>query len=191
MTERCAWAKSPPMIEYHDTEWGLPVHQDNRWFEFMVLNAFQAGLTWELILKRRPFFRSAFAGFDPQLVAAFGQPDRERLLADPNIIRNRLKIDAAIHNARVFQQVQLEYGCFDHYVWNFINGQVIHNHWSTLESIPAVSDESRAISQALIKRGFKFVGPTICYAMMQAAGMVNDHLISCFRHAELIECSVP
>lgn len=186
MPDRCPWAKSPPMIEYHDTEWGMPMHDDRLWFEFMVLNAFQAGLTWELILKRRPAFRQAFANFDPVLVAAFGPKDKERLLADAGIIRNRLKIEAAIHNAALFIDVQQEFGSFDQYIWEFVDGKTLHNRWQNFEEIPAVSEDAKTISQALIKRGFKFVGPTICYAMMQATGMVNDHLVSCFRHSQLL-----
>lgn len=173
------------MIDYHDHEWGVPVHDDAKHFEFLVLDGFQAGLSWSTILKKREAFRRAFAGFDVKQVALFRPDDVERLMNDASIVRNRSKIEAAIRNARSFMQVQNEFGTFDAFIWQFTNHQTIHNHWQALNEIPAVSPEAEAMSKALKKRGFNFVGPTICYAYMQAAGMINDHVIHCYRHAQL------
>ncbi len=173
------------MVAYHDTEWGVPVHDDTRHFEFLVLDAFQAGLSWAIILRKRPAFRVAFADFDPAAVARFGPQDVERLRTDASIVRNRQKIEATIANARAFLAIQAEFGSFDDYVWKFVDGHTIGNRWKSLSDLPAKTAESEAMSTALKARGFGFVGPTICYAYMQAAGMVNDHLAACFRHAEV------
>lgn len=183
---RCAWAGGDPLlIAYHDREWGVPVHDDRTLFEFLVLEGAQAGLSWLTILRRREAYRRAFAGFDPAVVAVFGKSDVERLLADPGLIRNRRKIEAAVGNARAFVAVQEEFGSFDAYIWRFTGGRVIHNAWRCLEDLPAATPLSTALSQDLKRRGFSFVGPTICYAHMQATGMVNDHTIDCFRWKEL------
>ncbi len=183
---RCPWpADDPLMIAYHDTEWGTPLHDDQRLFEFMILDAFQAGLSWSTILRKRENFRRALAGFDPLKVARFDAADVRRLLADAGIIRNRLKVAAAISNAQAFLQTQKEFGTFDRYIWSFVGGKPIKNRRRTLKQIPPQSQEAEAMSRDLRDRGFKFVGPTICYAFMQAAGMVNDHLVSCFRHCQV------
>lgn len=183
---RCPWPGDDPlMIAYHDAEWGVPVHEDRKHFEHLILDAFQAGLSWRTILRRREGFRAAFAGFDPEAVAAFTDQDAARLLADPGIIRNRLKVAAAIKNAGAFLRVREEFGSFDAYVWRFVHGEPILNQWERLEEVPAESPEARALSKDLKARGFSFVGPTICYAYMQAAGLVNDHLVGCFRRAEV------
>ncbi len=173
------------MIEYHDREWGVPVHDDTLHFEFLLLEGAQAGLSWETILRKRETYRSAFSGFDPSRVARFGDKDRRRLLQDAGIVRNRLKIESAITNARAFLDVQKEFGTFDAYIWRFTGGSTRHNRWRRLSELPAETDESRAMSRDLKKRGFRFVGPTICYAYMQATGMVNDHVVGCFRYTEL------
>jgi DNA-3-methyladenine glycosylase I len=173
------------MIAYHDQEWGVPVHDDRRLFEFLILEGAQAGLSWETILKKREAYRAAYGGFDPEAVARYGEKDRERLLGDAGIVRNRLKIAASIQNAQSFLKVQEEFGSFDAYLWRFVDGRPIQNRWTSLGEIPATSDESDALSRDLLKRGFKFVGSTICYAMMQAVGMVNDHEVGCFRHLEV------
>jgi DNA-3-methyladenine glycosylase I len=170
------------MIRYHDTEWGVPLHRERELFEFLVLDAFQAGLSWAIVLKKRERFRKAFSGFDPRRVA---KPDGRKvksLLADVGIIRNRMKIEATIANARAFLAVQREFGSFDSYIWQFTGGKTKKNKWRTLRQLPARSPESDAMSKDLKARGFRFVGSTICYAFMQAAGMVNDHLVSCFRY---------
>lgn len=187
MTEphRCAWAASPLLARYHDEEWGVPVHDDRRLFEFLLLEGAQAGLNWETILRKRDGYRAAFADFDPAVVAEFGEADRERLLADPGIVRNRAKIAAAIGNARAFLAVRDEFGSFDAYIWQFVGGQPRRNAWPALGALPAQTPESGAMSRDLIRRGFRFVGPTICYAFMQAVGMVNDHTVDCFRYAEI------
>ncbi|HVN52786.1 MAG TPA: DNA-3-methyladenine glycosylase I [Anaerolineaceae bacterium] len=182
---RCSWARNPQMILYHDREWGAPVHDDRMLFEFLILEGAQAGLSWDTILRKREAYRLAFEGFDPQIVAGYGPEKIESLLNDPGIIRNRRKIEAAILNARAFLEVQKEFGSFDVYMWRFTGGKTILNSWRTLAEIPAVTPESQDMSRDLIKRGFKFVGPTICYAHMQAVGMVNDHLVDCFRYATL------
>jgi DNA-3-methyladenine glycosylase I len=184
--KRCPWAGSQPhMIAYHDEEWGVPLHDDRGQFEFLILEGAQAGLSWATILGRREGYRKAFRGFDPAKVARFSARDVERLLADPGIIRNRLKVEAAIANARVFLDVQREQGSFATYLWGFVGGEPVRNRFRTISEVPASTPESDALSRDLRRRGFKFVGTTICYAMMQAVGMVNDHLVSCFRHREL------
>lgn len=183
--QRCSWATSDLMAEYHDKEWGVPVHEDRKHFEFLTLEGAQAGLSWDTILKRREGYRKAFAGFDPKKVAKFGAKDVERLLADPGIIRNRLKVASTITNAKAFLEVQKEFGSFDDYVWQFVDGKPKLNKWKTLRDLPAKTKESEALSKDLIKRGFRFVGPTIIYAHMQACGMVNDHVVSCFRWKEV------
>jgi DNA-3-methyladenine glycosylase I len=181
---RCGWATNERSIRYHDEEWGVPVHDDRRWFEFLLLEGAQAGLSWDTILRKRDAYRAAFAGFDPRKVASFGARDRNRLLADEGIVRNRLKIDSAITNAKCFRTVQQEFGSFDEYVWRFIDGAPKLNAWRTMKELPASTPESDAMSKDLKKRGFRFVGTTICYAMMQATGMVNDHVVACFRYRQ-------
>ena len=173
------------MVAYHDGEWGVPLHDDHRHFEFLVLDGAQAGLSWQTILRKRENYRRAFAGFDPARVARFGAGDAKRLLGDPGIVRNRQKIRSAIANAGVFLKLQEEFGGFDDYVWRFVGGSTKINRWRRMADIPAKTPESEAMSRDLKSRGMNFVGPTICYAYMQAAGMVNDHLVSCFRYAEL------
>jgi DNA-3-methyladenine glycosylase I len=183
---RCAWVGADPLyVSYHDKEWGVPVHDDRLLFEFLVLEGAQAGLSWLTILRKREGYRRAFSGFDPAAIAAFGPEEIDRLLADPGIVRNRLKIGSAIANARAFLRVQEEYESFDAYVWGFVGGEVIHNEWRTMGEIPAKTPEAEHMSLDLKKRGFRFVGPTICYAHMQATGMVNDHTVDCFRYEEL------
>jgi DNA-3-methyladenine glycosylase I len=173
------------MIAYHDAEWGVPLHDDRKLFEFMLLDAFQAGLSWEIILKKRENFRRAMHDFDPGKIARYTQKDLDRLLTDEGIIRNRLKLQAAITNAQRFLELQMEFGSFDWYIWQFVGGTPIVNKWKSLAQIPAKTKESDAMSADLKKRGFKFVGSTICYAFMQAAGMVNDHVVGCHRYREI------
>jgi DNA-3-methyladenine glycosylase I len=173
------------MVEYHDQEWGVPVHDDNRLFEFMVLDAFQAGLSWSTILRKRVNFQKAFDGFNPVKIARYDENRYQELLQDAGIIRNRAKIQATIRNAVAFLQVQKEFDSFDNYIWQFVNYRTIVNRWERLDELPAKTPEAEAMSRDLKQRGFGFVGPTICYAFMQAAGMVNDHLITCFRYAEI------
>lgn len=173
------------MRDYHDQEWGLPVHDDKKHFEFLILEGAQAGLSWATILKRRKGYQQAFANFDPQKVAKFTDQDYQRLLLNPGIIRNRLKIKAAITNAQHFLEIQNEFGSFDKYIWSFVGHQPIINQWQSLEQIPATSPESDALSKDLKKRGFKFVGSTIIYAHMQAVGLVNDHQVNCFRYQQV------
>jgi DNA-3-methyladenine glycosylase I len=181
--KRCPWpACDPLMITYHDEEWGVPLHDDRKIFEFLVLEGMQAGLSWSTILRKRENFRAAFKGFDPQAVARFTCREVERLLKDSGIIRNRLKIEAAINNAKAFLAVQKEFGAFDRYMWQFVGGLPIRNRFRSLSEIPATSSESDCFSKDLKQRGFKFVGSTIIYAHMQATGMVNDHLVGCFRY---------
>jgi DNA-3-methyladenine glycosylase I len=182
---RCAWPSSPISIAYHDREWGVPLKDDRKLFEFLVLDAAQAGLSWEIILRKREGFRAAFDNFDPQKIARYEEKKIRELLADARIIRNRLKIESAISNARAFLAVQEECGDFASYIWQFVGGKPKINAIRSFKEIPVTSQESDAMSKALKKRGFRFVGSTICYAFMQAAGMVNDHVIDCFRHAEL------
>ncbi len=171
--------------EYHDTEWGVPLHDDGKLFEFLILEGMQAGLSWITILRKRENFRSAFDGFDTEKIARYDNRKIKKLLADPGIIRNRLKVAAAITNARAFLKVQEEFGNFDKYIWQFTGGNPIKNKWKTIKQLPARTKESDAMSEDLKKRGFRFVGSTICYAHMQATGMVNDHLVHCFRHKAL------
>jgi len=184
-TKRCNWSKHPQEVEYHDAEWGVPVHDDKKHFEFIVLDTFQAGLSWLTILKKRENFRAAFDGFNYHLISKYGEGKICELLADQGIIRNKLKINATIRNARCFMDVQEEFGSFDKYIWSFVNGKTIINSWKDISEIPATSSESEAMSKDLKKRGFSFVGSTTCYAYMQAAGMVNDHETSCFRYSEV------
>jgi DNA-3-methyladenine glycosylase I len=179
---RCGWARNELAISYHDEEWGVPVHDDRRWFEFITLEGAQAGLSWDTILRKRDAYRSAFKEFDPARVAKFGDRDVTRLLADAGIVRNRLKINSTIGNAQAFLAVQKEFGSFDEYVWRFVGGRPRINKWRALKQVPARTDESDAMSKDLLGRGFKFVGSTICYAMMQATGMVNDHMVDCARY---------
>lgn len=183
--QRCAWARTELSIAYHDKEWGVPLHDDRALFEFLILEGAQAGLSWDTILKKRDNLRTAFDNFDPRVVAKYDQRKVDELLADPGIIRNRLKIFAAIQNARAFPAVQKEFGSFDAYIWRFVGGRPKRNTWRTLKQIPARTPESDAMSKDLSRRGFTFVGPTICYAFMQAVGMVNDHTVKCFRYAEI------
>lgn len=184
---RCSWpGEDALMIKYHDEEWGVPVHDDRKHFEFLVLDAAQAGLSWRTVLYKRENYRKAFDGFDAIKIARYDAKDVERLLADPGIIRNRLKIASAIQNAKAFLAVQKEFGTFDSYIWQFVDGSQIRHRIKTIKDIQATSKESDAMSRDLIKRGFKFAGSTICYAYMQAAGMVNDHETGCFRHKALI-----
>jgi DNA-3-methyladenine glycosylase I len=186
MLKRCVWAGTDPLyVNYHDTEWGVPLHNDRKLFEFLLLDGFQAGLSWLTILKKRCSYRKAFDHFDPLKIAAYDLPKVEELLANKGIIRNRLKIEAAIQNARSFLAIKNEFGSFDKYIWQFTEGKTIKNAWRSMEEIPARTSESAAMSQDLKKRGFKFVGPTICYAFMQAAGMVNDHAVDCFRYKQV------
>ncbi len=183
---RCAWAGAQPlMIAYHDTEWGVPVHDDRKHFEFLVLDAFQAGLSWAIVLNKREHFRRAFHGFDPEKVARYRAPTIARLLRDEGIIRNRQKIAGTVANARAFLAIQEERGSFDAFVWDFVDGAPRRNRWKTGRQVPASTDVSDRLSRALKERGFSFVGSTICYAYMQAAGLVNDHLVSCFRHGSM------
>lgn len=182
---RCEWAQAAQMIAYHDEEWGAPVHDDRTFFEFLILEGAQAGLSWSTILKKRAAYRRAFDGFDPASVAAYDAVKAAELLADPGIVRNRLKIAAAITNARAFLAVQQEFGSFDAYVWRFVGGRPKQNARQTMRDVPAAAPESDALSKDLSRRGFKFVGSTICYAFMQAVGLVNDHTIDCFRYAQL------
>jgi DNA-3-methyladenine glycosylase I len=182
---RCSWARSEWSIPYHDQEWGVPVHDERTLFEFLILEGAQAGLSWETILKKRACYRSVFDYFDPRLVAAYDSHKVEQLLAEPGIVRNRLKISAAIQNAKAFLAVQKEFGTFDEYIWGFVGGAPKQNAWHSGDPIPARTAESDAMSKDLLARGFKFVGSTICYAFMQAVGMVNDHAVDCFRYREL------
>ena len=182
---RCPWARTELDVQYHDTEWGVPVHDDRLLFEFLVLEGAQAGLSWETILKKRENYRQAFDGFDPALVAKYGQKERVRLLADAGIVRNRLKVEAAVQNAKAFLAVQEEFGTFDEYIWRFVGNEPQQNVWRSIKEVPAKTPESDAMSKDLKRRGFTFVGSTICYAFMQAVGMVNDHVVDCFRHREL------
>jgi DNA-3-methyladenine glycosylase I len=186
---RCPWVdkSKPDYVDYHDEEWGVPVHDDRRIFEFLILEGAQAGLSWYTVLRKREHYRKVYDGFDPQKVARYDADKVARLLADPGIIRNRLKVAASIENARRFLAVQEEFGSFDAYIWRFVDGKPVVNTLRTLADYPATSAESDALSKDLRQRGFKFVGSTICYAHMQATGMVNDHTVDCFRRAELLE----
>ena len=182
---RCHWATTALNISYHDEEWGVPVHDERKWFEFLLLEGAQAGLSWETILKKRARYRDLFSGFDPQKVARYSQKKVNLLMLDAGIIRNKLKIEAAISNAQAFLKVQEDFGSFDTYIWQFVDGKPKQNLWTKHQQVPAKTAESEAMSKDLKKRGFRFVGSTICYAFMQATGMVNDHLVDCFRHAPL------
>ena len=183
--EQCGWAKTDLSIAYHDTEWGVPVHDDRLLFEFLVLEGAQAGLSWETILRKREAYRTAFDNFEIQTVATYGVRKVGQLLANPGIVRNRLKIASAITNALAALAVQKEFGSLDAHLWSFVGGRPRTTCWRSLAQVPARTSEAEAMSRDLLKRGFRFVGPTICYAFMQAVGMVNDHLVSCFRHAEV------
>jgi len=187
MPQRCAWAAnaSPLMLDYHDREWGVPLHDDRKLFEFLILEGAQAGLSWETILKKRDNYRRALHGFDPARIARYDEGDAERLLADPGIVRNRLKVRAAIVNAQKLVDVQGEFGSFDSYIWQFVGGKPIKSGVKSLSEIPPRTAQSDAMSKDLQRRGFKFVGSTICYAFMQAVGLVNDHTIDCFRYDEV------
>lgn len=183
---RCRWAGDQQIdIDYHDTEWGVPVHDDRTLFEFLILEGAQAGLSWSTILRKRENYRRLFEDFDPERVARFNAKKVEKLLLDPGIVRNRLKVESTVDNARAFLAVRDEFDGFANYIWDFVDGHPIRNRWKSMGEIPAQTAESEAMSKDLKKRGFRFVGPTICYAFMQAVGMVNDHTIDCFRHAEL------
>jgi DNA-3-methyladenine glycosylase I len=183
MKKRCAWCEGNDLqTRYHDREWGVPVHNDRRFFEFLILEGAQAGLSWDTILKKRENYRRAFAGFDPVKVARFGPRQARALMKNPGIVRNRLKISSAISNAQAFLAVQREFGSFDRYIWGFVSGRPMQNRWRRMKQVPASTPESDAMSKGLKKRGFRFVGSTICYAFMQATGLVNDHLVTCFRH---------
>jgi DNA-3-methyladenine glycosylase I len=182
---RCGWANTPLSIAYHDTEWGVPLHDDNALFAFLVLEGAQAGLSWEIILKKRPAYFAAFDGFNPRIVAGYTDEKIAALLADPGIVRNRRKIESAVQNAIAFLAVQAEFGSFDRYIWGFVGGAPIQNAWQSISELPAKTPASEAMSKDLQQRGFRFVGPTICYAFMQATGMVNDHETRCFRHPQL------
>jgi DNA-3-methyladenine glycosylase I len=184
--KRCDWAEGNPLIrDYHDREWGVPAHDDRLLFEFLVLEGAQAGLSWMTILRKRDAYRTAFKGFDPAAVARFNDASVERLLGLSGIVRNRLKIGSAIKNARVVRSIAEEQGSFDKYVWSFVGGRPKRNAWKTMADIPAQTTQAQALSKDLIARGANFVGPTICYAFMQGTGMVNDHLVSCFRYSEV------
>jgi DNA-3-methyladenine glycosylase I len=186
---RCEWATDPLSIAYHDREWGVPVHDDKVLFEFLILEGAQAGLSWNTVLKKRENYRQAFDGFDPHLVAQYDDRKVEQLLANPGIIRNRLKIQSAILNAKAFLAVQEEFGSFDAYLWGFVGGRPKVNRWRTLREIPSQTPEAEVLSRDLKSRGFKFVGPTSCYAFMQSVGLVNDHTVDCFRYAQISELS--
>ena len=183
---RCAWPGDDALMrEYHDREWGVPLHDERKLFEFLVLEGAQAGLSWLTVLRRREGYRAAFDGFDFELVADYGEAEVERLLGDTGIIRNRAKVRSAIRNAQAFIEVRKEHGSFDQFVWQFVGGEPRRNAFTSMDEIPAETDQSRAMSKELKRAGFNFVGPTICYAHMQATGMVNDHLVSCFRYGEV------
>lgn len=182
---RCHWATNELNIRYHDKEWGVPVHNDRLWFEFLTLEGAQAGLSWDTVLQKRARYREVFCGFDPEKVARFDAKKMRELLNDPGIIRNRLKIEATVSNARAFLEVQREFGSFDAYIWNFVGGQAIQNRHKSRRSVAAETGLSKGLSKDLKRRGFRFVGSTICYALMQATGIVNDHLVGCFRHKEV------
>ena len=185
MPTRCAWAATPLGIAYHDAEWGVPLHDDRALFEFLILEGAQAGLSWELILNRRESYREAFDGFDPAIVAAYDDAKAAELLANPGIVRNRQKVASAIGNARAFLEVQREFGSFDAYVWGFVDRAPIRNAWQSMDQVPATTPISESMSRDLRRRGFRFVGPTICYSFMQATGMVNDHTTDCFRYGQV------
>lgn len=182
---RCPWGSDPMMIEYHDEEWGTPVHDDQKLFEFLILDCMQAGLSWSTILHKRAAFRRAFDDFDISKVACFDEARIRDILTDPSIVRNRMKVEAAITNAKCVLKVQEKHGSLDSFLWNFVGGEVVQNNWTSFKQIPTETEESNEMSRTMKREGFKFVGPTICYAFMQAVGMVNDHLVECYRHGEL------
>jgi len=183
---RCEWGTDDPLyLDYHDNEWGVPVHDDQKLFEFLILDGVQAGLSWLTVLKKRENYRKAFDNFNPKKVALYNEKKIKELLSDKGIIRNRLKIEASIQNAKAFLAIEKEFGGFDTYIWRFVGGKPKQNAWKTVKEIPSRTQESDAMSKDLIKKGFKFVGPTICYAFMQAVGMVNDHTVYCFRYKDL------
>jgi DNA-3-methyladenine glycosylase I len=182
---RCHWASNEFNIRYHDEEWGVPVHEDRTWFEFLILEGAQAGLSWDTILRKRARYREVLDNFDPAKVARYDAKKKRALLADPGIIRNRLKIDSTITNAQLFLKTQEEFGSFDKYIWRFVDGKPKQNAWKAHKQVPARTQESDAMSKDLQKRGFRFVGSTICYALMQATGMVNDHTVTCFRYRQV------
>jgi DNA-3-methyladenine glycosylase I len=191
-SQRCSWVgDDPAMVAYHDTEWGVPVHDDQKLFEFMVLDAMQAGLSWLIVLRKRQNFAQALGNFNPRKIAKYGDRDLERLLANEGIIRNRQKLVATIANAQAVLKVQDDFGSLDAYLWQFVDGKPIFNAWKDDSHIPAKTPQAEAMSKSLMSRGFKFVGPTICYAFMQAAGLVNDHITGCFRYSELAKTVVP
>lgn len=189
--QRCAWARNELSIRYHDEEWGVPLHDDRGLFEFLVLEGAQAGLSWDTILKKREHYREVMDGFDPQKVAAYDERKVEALLADPGIVRNRLKVASAIRNARAFLDVRRELGSFDAYIWGFVGGRPLRPSRRSMSDIPTRSAESDAMSKDLARRGFNFIGTTICYAFMQATGMVNDHVSRCFRRKQILETKLP
>jgi len=189
MKKRCSWPKSELDIAYHDEEWGKPLHDDGMLFEFLILEGAQAGLSWSTILKKRDAYRAAFDHFDAAVVAGYGPEKTAALMADAGIVRNRLKIACTVSNAAAFLEVQREFGSFEAYIWQFTGGKPKQNRWAAMSEVPARTTESDAMSKALLKRGFRFVGSTICYAYMQATGMVNDHLVDCFRHGEVKRCA--
>jgi DNA-3-methyladenine glycosylase I len=183
---RCQWAGTDPLyVAYHDEEWGVPEHEDRKLFEMLILEGAQAGLSWSTILNKRENYRRVYDGFDPEIIARYSEDKITQLLQDPGIVRNRLKVNASVQNARSFLEIQDEFGSFDAYIWGFVDGKPILNAWEGLNQIPSQTPESEAMSKDLKKRGFRFVGPTICYAFMQAVGMVNDHTVDCFRYPEL------
>ena len=186
MRIRCPWAGSDPLyLDYHDTQWGVPLHDDRGLFEFMILEGAQAGLSWITVLKKRENYRVAFEGFDPEKVARYNDDSIRRLLENDGLIRNRLKITAAVDNARAFLNVQQAFGSFDAYIWQFVDGTPVCNQWKSMQQVPAQTATSKLMSKELKQKGFKFVGPVICYAFMQAVGMVNDHLVNCYRYSEI------
>jgi len=184
--KRCNWCEGHDIyMDYHDNEWGVPLHDDNMLFEFLILEGAQAGLSWLTILKKRENYRKAYDDFDPAIIAKYGARKKKQLLTNEGIVRNRLKIEASITNAKFFLDIQKEFGSFDNYIWQFTNGETRQNRWRSMKTIPATTVESDVMSKELKKRGFKFVGSTICYAFMQATGMVNDHTTDCYRHSQL------
>jgi len=186
MKTRCGWADSDPLyVQYHDKEWGVPVHDDRKLFEMLLLEGAQAGLSWITILRKRENYRTAFGEFDPKKISIFDRKKVKSLLANDGIVRNRLKVEAAIKNAKAFLTIQKEFGTFDSYIWRFVDEKPKENSWKSLSNVPALTAESTTMSNDLRRRGFNFVGPTICYAFMQATGMVNDHIVACFRHNEV------
>jgi len=182
---RCEWAANDLAVEYHDREWGVPLHDEHGLFEFLILEGAQAGLSWDTILRKRENYRRAFDRFDPVKVSKYGEKKLAALLEDEGIVRNRLKVNSAVRNANAFLKIQDEFGSFDNYIWDFVDGRTVLNRWRSLAEVPATTDVSDRMSKDLKKRGFNFVGSTICYAFMQATGMVNDHVVTCFRHGEV------